>query len=76
MQGLKNTLILETLIRDVVSEAGSVSEEDVRKYYKDHFDEFLVPEMVHLKQIVVKERSLASSLHKRLQKGEATWWRK
>lgn len=68
-QSLRNILILEVLYRRVTREENSVTDDEVETYYEDHLDTYLVPETVHLKQIVVKDRSLAMDLRKRLQKG-------
>jgi parvulin-like peptidyl-prolyl isomerase len=42
----------------------------VRKYYKKHRSEFVVPEQVRVRQIVVKDRQEAEGLLKRIKRGE------
>ena len=69
-QALKNNLTVEALYRQATVETEPVTREEVEVYYEKNYDSYLIPETVHLKQIVVKNRSLAQSLRKRLQKGE------
>ena len=58
-KALRENMIIEALFTSVVSEAGEVTGQEISQYYKDHLDEFLVPEAVQLNQIVVKNRSKA-----------------
>jgi len=71
MRRFRKNLVIEKLFREVVKGAGEVTEEEARTYYEENSDAFLLPETVDLKQIVVKDRSLARSIRKRLKKGEA-----
>jgi parvulin-like peptidyl-prolyl isomerase len=70
-QALRENMIMEALFTSVVREVGGVTDEEVSQYYKDHLDEFLVPEAVQLNQIVVKNRSKAQKLLRRIRKGES-----
>ncbi len=70
-QSLRENLIMEALFRSVVQEAGKVTDQEVSRYYKDHLDEFLMPETVELSQIVVKDRSTAERLLRRIRRGES-----
>lgn len=67
---VRKTMIMEALFAAVTQEAGKVSDEDVARYYKDHRDEFLIPEAVELNQIVVKNRATAQRLLRRIHRGE------
>jgi parvulin-like peptidyl-prolyl isomerase len=62
--------MIEALYREVVAEAGDVTEEEIEAYYDDHLDEFLVPETVRMRQLLVKDRELAWKLLRRLRMGE------
>lgn len=69
-QALRENMIMEALFTSVVREAGKVTDQEISQYYKDHLDEFLVPEAVQLNQIVVKNRSKAQKLLRRIRRGE------
>ena len=69
-QALRENMIIEALFTSVLSEAGEVTGQEISQYYKDHLDEFLVPEAVQLNQIVVKNRSQAQKLLWRIRRGE------
>jgi peptidyl-prolyl cis-trans isomerase C len=61
------TKLLENgLYNKVVVEAVTVDSAEVRAYYDDHKAEFLVPESVTAKEIVVHEKQLANDLRKQL----------
>jgi parvulin-like peptidyl-prolyl isomerase len=45
------------------------SEEELRKYYEEHTDQFLVPDGVMLRQIVLKEKEQADAVLKALKEG-------
>ena len=70
-RALRENMIMEALFTSVVQEAEEVTDEEVSQYYKDHLDEFLLPEAVQLGQIVVKNRSAAQRLLRRIRKGES-----
>lgn len=70
-RALRENMIMEALFTSVVREAGKVTDEEVSRYYRDHLDEFLLPEAVELSQIVVKNRSQAERLLRRIRKGES-----
>jgi parvulin-like peptidyl-prolyl isomerase len=62
--------MIEALYREVVAEVGDVTEEEIAAYYDDNLDEFLVPETVRMRQLLVKDRALAWGLLDRLRRGE------
>ena len=70
-ESLRENMIMEALFRSVVQEAGKVTDPEISRYYKDHQDEFLMPETVELSQIVVKNRSAAERLLRRIRRGES-----
>jgi len=67
---VRGLLVLEALYRDVVKAAGVVTEEEIQRAYRENPEGFPVPETVRLKQILVKDRSLAAGLYRRIQKGD------
>lgn len=69
-QALRENMVMEALFAHVVRDAGAVTDQEVSQYYRNHLDEFLVPETVELNQIVVKSRSSAQRLHRRILNGE------
>lgn len=70
-QSLRENMIMEALFHSVVQETGKVTDPEISEYYQAHLDEFLMPETVELRQIVVKNRSLAERLLRRIRKGES-----
>jgi foldase protein PrsA len=70
-RALRENMIMEALFTSVVREVRNVTAEEVSQYYQDHLDEFLLPEAVELSQIVVKSRSNAQRLLRRIRKGES-----
>ncbi len=69
-QALEEQLIMEMLYRQVVMSAGKVTEAEIGSYYDDHLDEFLVPETVRMRQLVVKDQALAKKLLWKIRKGQ------
>jgi len=67
---VKRQLMIEELYREVTETAGAVTDEEVGKYYDDHMDEFLVPETVRMRQILLEDLDQAAAVVKRLRKGE------
>ena len=67
---LRENMVMEALFAQMVQDAGKVTDQEVGQYYREHLDEFLIPETVQLNQIVVKSRSTAQRLLQRIRKGE------
>ncbi len=51
----------------------SVSDDEVKKYYEEHKDEFKVPAMARFKRIVVKSKRQARNILRMLKRGEFTF---
>ncbi len=68
-KALRENMTMEALFAAVVQDAGTVEDQEVSRYYSDHLDEFLIPESVELNQIVVKSRSTAKRLLRRIRQG-------
>jgi parvulin-like peptidyl-prolyl isomerase len=69
-EALRENMVIEALFANVVQDAGKVTEQEVSQYYREHLDEFLIPEAVQLDQIVVKSRSTAQRVLRLIRKGE------
>ena len=69
-RALRENMVMEALFAHVVEDAGNVTDQEIGRYYKNHLDEFLIPETVQLNQIVVKNRSTAQRILRRVRKGE------
>ncbi len=54
LETMKKKLVIQRLIQDVVQKDISVSDEEVKRYYEEHPDEFKVPEKVHVSMILVR----------------------
>ncbi len=69
-QARRRVLIGECYSREVHTRAG-IADDEVRKYYQDHRDEFLVPSELELHQIAVAAEQDALEAVDRLRAGEA-----
>ncbi len=56
-------LMENELYKEVVVEGASVDTDEVKNYYKEHKEEFKIPETVRCQEIVVKSSDLAKELH-------------
>lgn len=63
-------VILEAFLSEVLSGKDEVSEEEVRRYYDEHKEEFYLKERIRVRHIVVKTLDEALQIRKRLQEGE------
>jgi parvulin-like peptidyl-prolyl isomerase len=63
---LKNNLIIKKLIRKVVHSRISVSEEDLRKYFDEHLDDFNKAEQIRALQIMVDTEAQAQDILRKL----------
>jgi peptidyl-prolyl cis-trans isomerase C/foldase protein PrsA len=66
---LHQRLLIEKVINRVSQATSTVDENALRKYYKKHRADFVVPEQVRARQIVVKDRQEAQNLLTRLKQG-------
>jgi len=67
---VEKQMMLEELYREVVEGIGEVTDEEIGAYYDENLDEFLVPETVRMRQILVKDDVRAAAILKRVRKGE------
>jgi len=68
---LHQRLVIEKVINRVSQLTSPIDEHTLRKYYKKHRSEFVVPEQVRVRQIVVKDRQQAEGLLRRIKRGES-----
>ncbi len=62
-------LLIKKTVDVVLRYQVEVSEDELKSYYQSHRDEFVAPERVRVKQILVSDEKLANSLWRRLKKG-------
>ena len=68
---LKDQLTVRAMIEREVVPKAKVRPQEVETYYKDHQDEFLAPEEVHLQHILVKDsRKEIEEIYKQLEAGK------
>jgi peptidyl-prolyl cis-trans isomerase C len=70
-EGLHQRLLIEKVINRVSQITSPIDEHTLRKYYKKHRSQFVVPEQVRVRQIVVKDRQEAEGLLRRVKRGES-----
>jgi parvulin-like peptidyl-prolyl isomerase len=66
---LHQRLLIEKVINRVSQITSPIDEHTLRKYYKKHRSQFVVPEQVRVRQIVVKDRQEAQNLLTRIKQG-------
>ncbi len=67
---LKNNILIDTLLKREVEDKVQVKDKDLLNYYRAHEKEFVRPEMVRLRQIVVKGEKEAKEILESLRRGE------
>ncbi|MDD5456056.1 MAG: peptidylprolyl isomerase [Candidatus Margulisbacteria bacterium] len=70
MEKVKRQVIVAIYLRDKIDKKSEVTEADVKKYFKDHKDEFKSKDQVKAKHILVKTEEEAKGLIAKLNKGE------
>jgi peptidyl-prolyl cis-trans isomerase C len=70
-ESLHQRLLIEKVINRVSQLTSPPDEPTLRKYYKKHRSEFVVPEQVRVRQIVVKDRQEAEGLLRRIKRGDS-----
>jgi len=66
----KENLIVKKYLDHITAMSSPVTAEKIEAYYKEHKDEFKVPESVHVRQIVTDSKEKAESILRRLRNGE------
>ena len=77
---LSRTMLVQKLMGQEVHTRVSLEEEDLRRYYQNHTDEFLVPERLQLEEVVIPSaegqvdadlRQIAESIREQIEAGAA-----
>lgn len=66
----KEELMVELLTERQLDDRMTISEAELREYFKQHKDQFQSPAMVRVQEILLKERYLAESVASRAKRGE------
>lgn len=66
----ENSLIIARFLEDQVGSHLTVSEEEIRKYYKDNLNEFSSPPMVQARHVLLRTHEQALKVVQRLRNGE------
>lgn len=67
---IKDQLLMETLLKKKLVLEGSVTDEDLKKYYEAHKEEFKKEGEISTRQILVKTEDEAKQVLQKVQKGE------
>jgi len=67
---LRQRLLIEKVINRVSQTTSPIDEHTLREYYEKHRKEFVVPEQVRVRQIVVRNIEDAKRIERRLKRGE------
>lgn len=70
LSAARKTILLETLLRDVASNAPGLSDEALRKHYEENRESFEVGERVLVRHILFRELSQAEEAARRAKKGD------
>lgn len=68
---LHQRLLIEKVINRVSQVTFAIDENTLRKYYKEHRSEFMIPEQVRVRQIVTKDRPDAERLLSKIKQGKS-----
>ena len=70
VKGYENNLIITRFLEDQVGSHLTVSEEEIKKYYKDNLNEFSSPPMVQARHVLLRTNEQARKVLQRLRNGE------
>lgn len=73
VKAYEKRLIIEKLEEELSQEAANVNEETLSSYYESHRDQFDIPPMLKLRQIVVVDKVTADNLYKKLTKDDGSF---
>jgi len=69
-QEIKKVLLIKKTVSTVLQYQIEIKEEELKNYYQEHIQEFILPERVRVRQILVSEPELAKSIYRRVISGE------
>ncbi len=64
----RETFIVANFIREEIKNKIFISQEELKKYYGEHYSEFRQKKLYHIKEIVVNNKELAQEIHSELMK--------
>jgi EpsD family peptidyl-prolyl cis-trans isomerase len=70
IEKMTNEVLAQTFVKRNIDQAADPSEEEIRSYYDNHKDQFLVPDSVEIQEIRVKDRKLVEDAQKALKDGK------
>jgi len=70
LENYKNDLLIKEFLTDQVLSKANISQDEIKMYYNNNLKDFLVPEKIHLYEIVVPTQEAAEAVLKRLSEGE------
>lgn len=70
---IEDQLLIEKITEGVFGTETMVSDEEIKKYHKQHEDEFFRPERVHVYQIVVPTKEEAEKIRQEISAGKLTF---
>lgn len=62
-------ILAQQFVKKIIDEKSQPSEEDMKKYYSEHKEQFIIPEGVSIQQIVGKNKEDAEAILGKLKKG-------
>ncbi len=69
----RNTILIKALENWQTSQMPIPKEQEVSSYYKEHLDDFTIPEQIHARHILVGSEKLAWELRKKLSRKKRTF---
>lgn len=70
IENYKNDLLIKEFLADQVLSKADISQDEIKNYYNNNLKDFLVPERVHLYEIVVATEEEARNILNRISSGE------
>lgn len=70
IENYKKDLLIKEFLSDQVLSKAEISQEEIKNYYNNNLKDFLVPERIHLYEIVVQTEDEARNILNRLANGE------
>ncbi|MCM8817057.1 MAG: peptidylprolyl isomerase [Candidatus Omnitrophica bacterium] len=70
LENYKKELLIKEFLSDQVLNKAEISQEEIKNYYNNNLKDFLMPERVHLYEIVVSTEEEARNILSRLSNGE------
>lgn len=61
--------ILTLYMRKSLTDTVNIEDREIEAYYNSHLNEYIKPELVRVREVMVREKALADSLHQSVEKG-------